>query len=112
MTRHDLAMTRFRQWWRRQYRSGYNGLDILTRFPGEDRLFADELKRARVWGIGWPLAVVVGGVAGGLAGGPGRPAVAAAGLVALTLPLQMARLAWQDPQAGRRPADGARPTAS
>ena len=40
MTRHDLAMTRFRQWWRRQYRSGYNGLDILTRFPGEDRLFA------------------------------------------------------------------------
>jgi GT2 family glycosyltransferase len=39
MTRHDLAMTRFRQWWRRHYRSGYNGLDILTRFPGKDRLF-------------------------------------------------------------------------
>ena len=41
MTRHDLGMTRFRQWWRRQYRSGYNGLDILTRFPGEDRLFEE-----------------------------------------------------------------------
>ena len=33
MTWHDLGMTRFRQWWRRQYRSGYNGLDIVTRFP-------------------------------------------------------------------------------
>jgi GT2 family glycosyltransferase len=92
MTRHDLAMTRFRQWWRRHYRSGYNGLDILTRFPGKDRLFADELKRARAWGIGWPSAVIGAGVAGGLAGGPWA-GVAAAGLVAMTLPLQMARLA-------------------
>jgi hypothetical protein len=101
MTRHDLAMTRFRQWWRRHYRSGYNGLDILTRFPGRDRLFADELRRARVWGIGWPLAVIGAGVAGGLIGGPWA-GVAAAGLAALTLPLQMARLAWKV----RRRVDG------
>jgi GT2 family glycosyltransferase len=92
MTRHDLAMTRFRQWWRRHYRSGYNGLDILTRFPGKDRLFADELRRARVWGIGWPLAVIGAGVVGRLIGGPWG-GLAAAGLVATTLPLQMARLA-------------------
>ena len=44
MTRHDLGMTRFRQWWRRQYRSGYNGLDILTRFPGEDRALRRRLE--------------------------------------------------------------------
>jgi GT2 family glycosyltransferase len=94
MTRHDLAMTRFRQWWRRQYRSGYNGLDILTRFPGEDRLFSPELKRARAWGIGWPLAVIAAGVAAGPIGGPGG-GIAAAALMALTLPLQMARLAWK-----------------
>jgi GT2 family glycosyltransferase len=85
MTRHDIAMTRFRQYWRRHYRSGYNGLDILTRFPGEDRLFADELRRARAWGIGWPTAVIGAAWAG----------VAAAGLMALTLPLQMARLAFK-----------------
>jgi GT2 family glycosyltransferase len=92
MTRHDLGMTRFRQWWRRQYRSGYNGLDILIRFPGEDRLFERDLKRSRLWGIGWPLAVIVGAVAGWLIGGPVGGLVAG-GLMVLTLPLQMLRLA-------------------
>ena len=94
MTRHDLAMTRFGQWWRRHYRSGYNGLDILTRFPGKDRLFADELRRARVWGIGWPTVVIGAGVVGWLVGGPWA-GLAAAGLIAMTLPLQMARLAYK-----------------
>ncbi len=103
MTRHDLAMTRFRQWWRRQYRSGYNGLDILTRFPGEDRLFSQELRRARVWGVGWPLAVVAAEIVGELIGlfvvGTGSGAGPLIGplmatLVLLALPLQMARLAW------------------
>jgi GT2 family glycosyltransferase len=94
MTRHDLAMTRFRQWWRRQYRSGYNGLDILTRFPGEDRLFSQELRRARAWGIGWPLAVVPLGLAAGLIAGPAVGATIEV-LALLTLPLQMARLAWK-----------------
>jgi GT2 family glycosyltransferase len=92
MTRHDLAMTRFRPWWRRQYRSGYSGLDILTRFPGESRLFERDLKRARLWGIGWPLAVIGAGLVGWAAGGMVAGVVAAA-LVALTLPLQMLRLA-------------------
>ena len=93
MTRHDLGMTRFRQWWRRQYRSGYNGLDILTRFPGEDRLFADGLIRARVWGIGWPLAVVVAGLAGWLIGGRGRRPDRRPAWPRWLLPLQMLRLA-------------------
>ena len=92
MTRHDLAMTRFRQWWRRQYRSGYNGLDIVARFPGKDRLFAADLARSRAWGIGWPLTVIVAGAVGMMVGGPVVGAIVA-GLAALTLPLQMARLA-------------------
>ena len=92
MTRHDLGMTRFRQWWRRQYRGGYNGLDILTRFPGEDRLFAKGLIRSRIWGIGWPLAVVVAGLAGRMIGGP-VAGLAASALVALAMPLQVLRLA-------------------
>jgi GT2 family glycosyltransferase len=94
MSRHDLGMTRFRQWWRRQYRSGYNGLDVLTRFPGEDRLFEKDLKRSRLWGIGWPLAVIVAGVVGGLVGGP-VVGLVAGGLMVLTLPLQMLRLAFK-----------------
>jgi GT2 family glycosyltransferase len=92
MTRHDLGMTRFREWWRRQYRSGYNGLDILTRFPGEDRLFEADLKRSRLWGIGWPLTLIVAGVVGWLVGGPILGLIAA-GLLVLALALQMLRLA-------------------
>jgi GT2 family glycosyltransferase len=92
MTRHDLGMTRFRQWWRRQYRGGYNGLDILTRFPGEDQFFARWAIRARIWAIGWPLAIIVAGPAGGMVGGPVAGIIAST-LVALVMPLQMLRLA-------------------
>jgi GT2 family glycosyltransferase len=92
MTRHDLGMTRFRQWWRRQYRVGYNGLDIATRFPGEGNIFARGLIRSRIWAIGWPLAVVVAGLVGWLVGGVAIGLIMA-GLVLLVMPLQMLRLA-------------------
>ena len=92
MTRHDLGMTRFRQWWRRQYRSGYNGLDIATRFPGEGNVFARGLARDRAWAIGWPLAVALSGPAGWLVGGPAG-AWLAGGSALLLMPLQMLRLA-------------------
>jgi cellulose synthase/poly-beta-1,6-N-acetylglucosamine synthase-like glycosyltransferase len=94
MTRHDLGMTRFRQWWRRQYRSGYNGLDILTRFPGQDRLFEKDLKRSRIWAIGWPLMVVGAAliaILSGLSGG----CIFAFWCIAFALPLQMLRLAFK-----------------
>lgn len=68
MTRHDLAMTRFGQWWKRQFRVGYNGLDIQRihrrRVEGSmgDRstIFDGSLRRARIWGVGWPVASLVG----------------------------------------------------
>jgi GT2 family glycosyltransferase len=94
MTRHDLGMTRFRQWWRRQYRSGYNGLDILSRFPGRDQLFANDLRRSRRWGIGWPLGVIAFGLIGGLIGGLVVGLIVAS-LAALTLVLQILRLAFK-----------------
>lgn len=94
MTRHDLDMTRFWQWWRRMVRCGYNGLDIKTRFPGDDRPFEDELFRGRLWGVGWPVGIVLGGVCGWMIGGPGV-GLATAGLVALTIPMQVFRLAWK-----------------
>jgi glycosyltransferase involved in cell wall biosynthesis len=92
MTRHDLAMTRFRQWWRRLYRSGYNGLDIFTRFLGPDRLFEADLKRSRVWGIGWPLFVLVIGLVGALIGG-WKLGLIAVVLASSTMVLQVIRLA-------------------
>jgi glycosyltransferase involved in cell wall biosynthesis len=94
MTRHDIAMTRFRQWWRRNYRSGYNGLDILTRFPAEKSLFDYELRKARVFWIAWPLVLLIGTIAAWVFGGAGVGAVAAVAL-ALLLPLKMTRLAWK-----------------
>ena len=92
MTRHDLGMTRFRQWWRRQYRSGYNGLDIATRFPDENNVFAKSLVRDRAWAIGWPLVVVVACIVGWLIAGTAGVLIAG-GLAVLLLPLQVLRLA-------------------
>jgi GT2 family glycosyltransferase len=92
MTRHDLGMTRFRQWWRRQYRSGYNGLDIATRFPGEDKLFVANLMRARVWGFGWPLLLVLASLVGWLVAGAVGVLVGG-GLAVLLMALQILRLA-------------------
>jgi GT2 family glycosyltransferase len=103
MTRHDLGMTRFRQWWRRQYRGGYNGLDIATRFPDEENVFAKGLARSRTWAIGWPLAVLVAGVAGWLIGGAVAGLVGL-GLALLLMPLQVLRLAAKV----RRRVDGPR----
>ena len=92
MTRHDLGMTRFRQWWRRMVRGGYNGLDIQARFPGKDQPFARELAKSRLWAIGWPAAVAVGAASAGLVFG--AVAAWAVGLILLAVvPLRAARLA-------------------
>ena len=102
MTRHDLNMTRFAEWWRRQFRVGYHGLDIETRFPpppipgqpAGPSLFGPGLKRARVWGIGWPVLVATAALVGGWLGGPWvAVGCVAAGLALLVA--QAARLAWR-----------------
>lgn len=87
MGRHDLAMTRFAQWWRRTVRSGYGAMDVARRF-GVGR-FAVQTRRARSWAI-W-LLLTLGAAAGALAGS------AAAGVVGLllasALPVRAARIA-------------------
>jgi len=92
MTRHDLGMTDARQWRRRHYRSGYAGLDVTTRFPGEPRLFVQELKRARLWGAGLPTAAIAAGLGAGAAFGPAA-GLGVVGVSALAYPLQVLRLA-------------------
>jgi GT2 family glycosyltransferase len=56
MTRHDLDMTRFGQWWRRQVRFGYAALDVTARHRGGP--FARHVWRTRIWTAGWLIAVM------------------------------------------------------
>jgi cellulose synthase/poly-beta-1,6-N-acetylglucosamine synthase-like glycosyltransferase len=91
MTLHDAAMMHVGQWWRRCVRGGYGAMDVATRF-GSEGLFSQHVWRTRIWAVGWPLAVIVGGgmlggVFGTIWGG------IAAFLLAMALPLQMARTA-------------------
>jgi GT2 family glycosyltransferase len=93
MTWHDSAMFRFRQWARRQVRTGYGALDFAIRFgQGVDHPFRRQIASARFWALGWPLGVVAVGLGAARLGGPiaGGSAVA---LLSLTLPAQMVRIA-------------------
>ena len=59
MTLHDAAMLHFAQWWRRQMRSGYafaQGAKLHGRPP--ERHWVWESRRALIWGVGFPLAVI------------------------------------------------------
>lgn len=91
MAWHDLAMTRFGQWWRRQVRTGYGGLDVAQRFGLAG--FRRNNWRARFWGA-WPLLIAMAGAAMGWL---------AASLVFLLLPLQLARIALRTWRGGQPP---------
>jgi glycosyltransferase involved in cell wall biosynthesis len=83
MTLHDAAMTRLSQWWKRSMRAGYTYAEgsCMHGAPPE-RHRVRESRRAWLWGLFIPLAVV----AGALVAGPWV-------LVALAIyPLQMLRL--------------------
>ena len=60
MTRHDAAMTRFGQWWRRAYRSGYGYAQAWSRTRGRtERLYASQLRSAGFWAAAVPLVSVL-----------------------------------------------------
>ena len=60
MTWHDAAITRFSQWWRRTMRSGHAFAEgaALHGAPPE-RHFARETRRALVWGLAVPVAILL-----------------------------------------------------
>jgi GT2 family glycosyltransferase len=96
MTRHDLAMTRFGQWWRRQVRTGYSGLDVATRFGvAGDVPFGRQIRSARIWTIGHSTATLAFAAAGLVASGP-VAGLAAGALIGSAAPLQAARIALRD----------------
>ncbi|MEL6207938.1 MAG: glycosyltransferase family 2 protein [Pseudomonadota bacterium] len=61
MTRHDAAITRFGQWWRRAQRAGYAyALGAARHGAPPERHYVPELRRALGWGLALPLAVLLG----------------------------------------------------
>ena len=63
MALHDLAMTRFGQWWRRMVRSGYGSMDVAQRFGVAN--FARNNARVRIWSAWLALLLAAGVVAVG-----------------------------------------------
>ncbi|MEM9231919.1 MAG: glycosyltransferase [Pseudomonadota bacterium] len=63
MTRHDAAMTRFSQWWRRARRGGHayaEGVALYGKTP--ERYRVRNLASALFWGLTLPLAVVLSAI--------------------------------------------------
>lgn len=88
MALHDLAMTRFGQWWRRTVRSGYGSMEVAYRF-GVSK-FVRNNWRVRIWTV-WLLLLVTGGVTAAAAADPGIAVLVI--LVLLTVwPAQLLRI--------------------
>jgi glycosyltransferase involved in cell wall biosynthesis len=93
MTLHDAALYHFSQWWTRSVRAGYAAMDVSTRF-GSQGLYVSHVRSARIWTIGWAVAVVIAGIVAAVAGRFIGPAASLLPLiVVLTLPLQTLKVA-------------------
>ncbi|MBI1173625.1 glycosyltransferase [bacterium] len=59
MTLHDVNMTRFSQWWKRTRRGGHAAAEgMALHGQGPDRLGVSMVKKAVLWGLALPLAVL------------------------------------------------------
>jgi nucleoside-diphosphate-sugar epimerase/predicted dehydrogenase/GT2 family glycosyltransferase len=64
MARHDAAMERFGQWWRRSVRTGQAYAQVAARHRGSPlRPFVREARSAWLLGLGAPLAILAAGAA-------------------------------------------------
>ena len=55
MAWHDANISSFGQWWKRAVRSGYGAVDVYARTGGQ--VFAVQLRRTRLWTIGWIITL-------------------------------------------------------
>ncbi|MEI7657139.1 MAG: glycosyltransferase [Phycisphaerae bacterium] len=105
MALHDMGMTRFSQWWRRQVRSGYGGLYAFEQGAGRlVRPFSSQIHSARLWTVAWPLTVVLAAMVGMRVGGPDFAALGAVAVLSVA-PLQVLRIAVRRARRGRDPAE-------
>jgi len=59
MTLHDMAMTRFGQWWKRSVRTGHAYAEGVARHGGPpERHFVRQLRSAYFWGLAVPLLAI------------------------------------------------------
>jgi glycosyltransferase involved in cell wall biosynthesis len=100
MATHDAAMKKFRQWWKREIRAGYGGLDVATRFENGNGNFTRQIRSARIWGMGFPAAVIVFAIIAGAIGGLRIAVPVAAALVCVWF-LQVLRIAMKTKRPGR-----------
>lgn len=95
MALHDAAMTRFGQWWKRAVRGGYGAMDVARRFEKSgDGTFSRQMRSARLWGIGWPIAVLLVTIAVFTVYGWQASVIAAVCSLSI-LPLQIIRVAFK-----------------
>jgi GT2 family glycosyltransferase len=98
MTRHDAAMARYGQWWRRTLRGGHAFAEDHFRHP-EDRSWARQVRSFLIWGGIIPAIIVALAILGIFA-----PMLSALALLLILLyPLQVARLAWRKWRGGAVP---------
>ena len=63
MARHDAAMYRFGQWWRRARRGGYAyALGAALHGTGPERHNVAQIRRALIWGLALPLLAILAAV--------------------------------------------------
>jgi cellulose synthase/poly-beta-1,6-N-acetylglucosamine synthase-like glycosyltransferase len=95
MVGHDLAITTFRQYWRRAVRTGYAYADVAARFNGAGEAFwQDEVSRNRLRGAALIL-VPVTGVVISVASVSVVPALLAAGILAMLAMRTAHRARWK-----------------
>lgn len=83
MVKHDVAMTRFGQWWRRSVRGGHAYAEgYWNRRNERERYWHKELRSITIWGIAVPVLMIVFL--------PLHPIVS--GILFLAYPLQVARV--------------------
>lgn len=99
MTVHDADIHHFSQWWQRDIRTGYGSLDVASRFA--DPHFAAIVRRARLWGLGFPMALILITLVCGLAVDAAAAGIAPA-IFLLLLVAQLLRLAWRKRGLGMR----------
>jgi glycosyltransferase involved in cell wall biosynthesis len=98
MALHDLAMTRFGQWWRRMVRGGYGSMDVGCRFGVTS--FSRNNRRVLAWAC-WLAAITISGTLAATTGSSQLKTVTAlllcvwlAKLVRIALRMLKKRNAW------------------
>lgn len=92
MATHDLAMTRFSQWWRRSVRGGYGALRLTLYGPPASRgSFAGQVRSVLLWSLLVPAAGMVAAL-GLFLGGCGRWSILGLLLWPMLIVLQVLRM--------------------